>query len=291
MPSLTHEALVELFRRCPDLGPKLWNALAGGSWPDGFPVELSSAEIADIQPAEYRADAVVCMRGASGRNQAAMVCEVQRAIDPEKMFSWPLYLAGVRSRLRCAVALLVVTLDESVAAWARAPIDLGFGQSSVRPVVIGPGEFPFITDPAQASAWPELAVLSVAAHAPRAAREALLPVARTALDIASHLDEARSSLYLDLILAVLSEYARPILEALIMPAGYTYKSEFARKYYQEGQEASLRKVLLRILAQRFGDVPATAAQRITAAELTDLERWADRVLVGDSIDAVLAPSS
>ncbi len=116
-------------------------------------------------------------------------------------------------------------------------------------------------------------------------------MARTALDVAGHLDEARSTLYLDVILSVLSEYARPILEELIMPAGYTYKSEFARKYYQEGQETTLRKVLLRILDQRFGDVPATAAQRIAAAELEILEGWVDRVLVADSIDAVLAPSS
>lgn len=77
----------------------------------------------------------------------------------------------------------------------------------------------------------------------------------------------------------------------MIPAGYTYKSEFARKYFQEGQQETLRKVLLRMLAQRFGDVPAPAAQRIAAAGMAELERWVDRVLVADSMDAVLDPSS
>jgi hypothetical protein len=73
------------------------------------------------------------------------------------------------------------------------------------------------------------------------------------------------------------------------PDGYTYKSEFARKHFREGQEEALRKVLLRQLTHRFGDVSAPVAARIAAAEMEDLERWVDRVLVAESVDAVLIP--
>lgn len=72
-----------------------------------------------------------------------------------------------------------------------------------------------------------------------------------------------------------------------MSAGsYDLRGELARKYFQEGREATLRGVLTRQLGQRFGPVPLEAAERILLADGPQLERWIDRVLVADSLEGV-----
>jgi len=38
--------------------------------------------------------------------------------DAQKLFSWPAYSVGARSRYRCPFVLIVVTPDERVARWA-----------------------------------------------------------------------------------------------------------------------------------------------------------------------------
>ena len=47
-------------------------------------------------------------------------------------------------------------------------------------------------------------------------------------------------------------------------------------------------MLLRLLAKKFGDVPEATEQRVQAASEDDLNRWADRILVADSLEAVFA---
>ncbi len=68
-----------------------------------------------------------------------------------------------------------------------------------------------MTDPAVAAADPELAVLSVMAHGRDADIAATVRIAVAAQAVTEGLDEERSRLYLDLILASLSEAARPDL--------------------------------------------------------------------------------
>jgi predicted transposase YdaD len=60
---------------------------------------------------------------------------------------------------------------------------------------------------------------------------------------------------------------------------------------QEGLEeglAYLRIALLRLLCQRFGQVSGPARKRIAAAPADQLARWAERVLVGSSVQEVLS---
>jgi hypothetical protein len=61
-----------------------------------------------------------------------IVVEVQLGRDEKKLYSWPLYQAALRARLRCPVCVLVVA--------------------------------PVVTDAEVARQHPELAVLSVQAH-------------------------------------------------------------------------------------------------------------------------------
>lgn len=61
MPSQLHEALLLLFRNRPALAPKLLTAALRQRMPQHTKVRIESAELNDIQPAEYRADLVMSL--------------------------------------------------------------------------------------------------------------------------------------------------------------------------------------------------------------------------------------
>jgi len=60
MPSLLHEALLELFRNRPRLAPELLDEL-GVKVPKFTKVRLESIDFTQITPTEYRADLVVVL--------------------------------------------------------------------------------------------------------------------------------------------------------------------------------------------------------------------------------------
>lgn len=64
--------------------------------------------------------------------------------------------------------------------------------------------------------------------------------------------------------------------------------EWQQHHRVEGERAGLARVLMHQLAQRFGEVPAEAEERIRQASADTLTRWAERVLTAASIDDVLA---
>ena len=109
--------------------------------------------------------------------------------------------------VKCPVYLLVITVDEAVVRWAAQPIELGNGSRWV-PLVLRPSGVPAVTDPAQARADPELAVLSAMAHGKDADIEQSLQIAAAAHMASLGLDEDRSRLYFDLVLDSLSEAER-----------------------------------------------------------------------------------
>lgn len=81
----------------------------------------------------------------------------------------------------------------------------------------------------------------------------------------------------------------PPLEALLVQSGSIQM--LARRYFQEGQERTLREVLLRQLVARFGDLTPSARRRIAAADVVELDHWIERVPLAVSLDAVFDPRS
>lgn len=63
--------------------------------------------------------------------------------------------------------------------------------------------------------------------------------------------------------------------------------DYQRKLHSEGRKAGECSLLLRQLRTRFGDLPAAVVTRIEAAELTDLERWGERILSARTLTEVL----
>lgn len=224
MPSVLHQILVELFRNCAELAPELLRICAGIELPHDR-VELTSNELSQVTSSEYRADFAVELRDRGNATVAAVIVEVQLRADPDKDYTWPLYVAALRARLRCPVTLLVITRERAVASWARRTIELGHPGFQFEPVVISFDDLPRIIDPVHAQRLPELAVLSAMAHPD-------LEVAATAIEAIAQLPEEQNRLYLDSIIAELPDLMRQILEARMQ--GYEYRSEFARKYYNQG---------------------------------------------------------
>ena len=55
----------------------------------------------------------------------------------------------------------------------------------------------------------------------------------------------------------------------------------------QGKAEGKREMLLLLLRQRFGRIPAAAAERIGSAGIEQLDAWSSQVLVATSLDDVL----
>ena len=115
MPTTEHEGLIELFRNRPALAAELLSEGLGVSVPAYKQADLHPAEMTDLNPTEYRADAVVVF--SLEEPVLAVVVEVQRRPDQGKRWSWPVYVTTLRARMKCPTILLVVCADDAAAAW------------------------------------------------------------------------------------------------------------------------------------------------------------------------------
>lgn len=283
MPSHLHEALLLLFRNRPELAPELLRDALHVELPAYSEARIDSADLTDIQPAEYRADLVVLLL--NGAPVLGIVVEAQLSADEDKRYAWPVYAVNLRARLRCPVCLLVVTADDAVARWAAKSIPLGGGNCFV-PVVLGPSGVPEVIDEAQAEADPELAVLSAMAHGKDEDPGKSARIAAAAQLATLRLDADRAKLYFDLVMHSLSEAARRALQTM-NPAKYEYQSDFARKYYGQGKAEGSRMVVEKQLSVRFGALDEHVRARIAAASNTDLEAIAERLLTAPSLEDAL----
>jgi hypothetical protein len=160
------------------------------------------------------------------------------------------------------------------------------------PAVLGPDRVPVITDPAEASRVPELAMLSALSHGGGSERENVLKAFLVAL---GEVDPDFGVLYYDLVFDALPMAARRDLEELMATGTYEYQSGFARRYFSQGEakgeamgEARGRSAdVLTVLDVRGVAVPDDVRARILAC--TDqqvLGTWLRRAVTADSIDDI-----
>ncbi len=292
MPSLEHETLRLLFQNRPELAPALLREALGVDLPEYSSIRVESADLTDIVPAEYRADLVVLL--VDGKPVLAIVVEVQLTPDDRKLYTWPVYVVGLRARFSCPAVVLVVTSDPAVARWANRPIAIGPG-ATLHPWVIGPDAVPIVTDPEIAATSPELAVLSVLAHGHDEV-EIAVKVALAAMSAVTLLgDRDRFVLYSDLILAALSDAARKALQ--MIPEGYQFQSPIIRESIEKGilqgraegrtEGRTLEKALsvLEVFEAREISVSAEQRSRILACTVLDqLSLWLKRAVRVASAD-------
>ncbi|WP_437478060.1 hypothetical protein WME75_29525 [Sorangium sp. So ce1014] len=313
MPTLEHNALVEMFREHPELAPRLLATLFHVEVPPHASVAVVESSLDQLIPVEFRADLVLELRDESDALVLAIVIEVQRDVDPDKKYSWPAYVAVVRARKRCGTIVLVVAPDAGVAAWAAENIDLGLGRGNVEPLVLGPGVVPEITDPADAENETELAVLSAVAHGNGPSG---LTVVQAALAGLGRLDQAHAMVYFQLIWNGLREPMRQALEVLVMERQIEGEATFPpfvqklidrgklegiregelkgmREGMREGELKGMREgkrdTLLRLLARAGIVLTENESARIQACtDIATLDRWIDNVLGAKTATEVLS---
>ena len=279
MPSPDHEVLIELIRSDPSLLRTLLASL-------GVTIAGGEAEVRDttLTVPELRADLVVAF-GNQQSPDVVLIAEIQLRVDPDKLYSMPFYAISARSRYRCPAMVVVIALNEAVAAWARRPVRLD-AYNEWRPLVIGPSEVPRVTDVAEAQARPHLAVLSARMHAkgPHG-----LAVARAALQVLPSLPDDRDVVYLDLIWAALDPAARLALEAEMNFANYVPTNPFYYQALEKGREEGERAALRVILRTRGLTPTDDHDARIEAcSDVTVLHAWVARAVTAASVDEVLA---
>jgi len=292
MPTLEHNAIVEMFRENPELAPHFLAILFHVDVPSHASAAVVESSLDQLVPVEFRADLVLELRNAAGRPVLAIVLEVQRDEDPDKKYSWPVYVSVVRARRRCGTVVLVVAPDAHVAAWAVENIDLGLGRGNVEPLVLGPAVVPEITDPAAAEQEVELAVLSAAAHGNGPGGAAIVQAALVAL---GRLDREHAAVYFQIVYNVLREPMRRALEALVMERRTEGKATFPPFIQQlidrgeaEVETSARARDVLTVLQARGVAVPDAARERILSEkDLTRLERWLKKAAVAASIAEAL----
>ena len=263
MASAEHEGIAQLFRERPELALELLANVGGPSAVPWIASQIEDATLPQSAPA-HRPDLVASYFDARGRRVLAVIVEVQRGVDYDKGWTWPLYWAAIRARLRCRVVLLVLATNERVARWAKHAVSTGGPNVRFEPIVVGPHDVPRVTTREEAVRSPELAVLSAVVHGNEPGGAEVAMAAIEAIEASANLDGPTTTLYHDLVRYALDDAARKALEALmnyIGPKGYEYKSDFARKYYGEGHTDGEAKGLA---AGRAEGVAAGRAEGVAA---------------------------
>lgn len=265
MASWDHEGIIELFRSDPRLAADLLGGPLGVALPVFSDARVEPSTMAELKPAQVHADLVVVLRDGS-RAVLGVVVEVQRKEDPDKLFSWPAYVAWLRRQLRAEACVLVITQSERVANWASRTIVMGPG-GALQPLVLRPSSVPVVDAVEDARKAPELAVLSAMVHGGGHV-ETAVEVALAASIAAHDLDRDRFLLYFGLIDAALSEAARKVFE--MHPQGAQFFSESLQQSFNRGKSAAV----LAFLEARGLAVSDAQRERILATtDLETLDRW------------------
>jgi hypothetical protein len=280
-----------MFQNRPELVADLLVGPLGIDVPAFESAQLSAADLTDLAPTEYRADAVVTLNVAH-RRVFAVVIEVQLSADGRKRYVWPAYVATLYARLECPALLLVLCPNAAVAAWCAQPIVVSEPGMVLTPVVLGPEQVPLVTDTWVARRHPELAVLSALAHGGEP-EPSVFTALFAALDV---IDLDQATLYIDLVLMVLPAAARVWLEEFMTTTPFRYQSEFALRYFGqgkaegkvEGKVEGEANALLAILDARGIAVPDDVRAEIAACtDIDQLDAWIRRAATADRIEDVL----
>jgi hypothetical protein len=303
--SITHQDLVRLFDERPELAAELLQRCLGVKVP-GYRYAGSEKEtVGSSRPVELHVDAVVSYKRSKRRPVFAVVVEVQLSPKKDKRYSWPVYVASVRRRLKCPVALLVVTPDAGVARWARRTIVVGPGATLTPSVVLlGPEVMPMVTSRRQAARQPELALLSVMAHG-RGDPEQALRIAHAAFAgarqaaNARRLDEEAAVVYSMAIREALGPAARkafemyPDIERFFDSATrqkiHKARAEGEAKGEAKSARQTKREAILAVLQARGLSVSDRQRARIAACtNVATLDAWLRRAATAPSTTAVFS---
>lgn len=282
--TLEHEFLIYLFRNNTDLAAILLRRYLGVAIPDYAVAIAASEDATEVvpDPQVRKCDFVVIyLHERADRPPVwAVIVEVQRGMDKDKPWVWPLYHARIRHWHRCPTTLLVITPSEALARAFRTPIDTGQPESAWRPLVTTPREL--MIGLSDAGVVPEMLILATLAHISEPDFETVSEALLTALGA---IDAQRAREYADGVLDMLTGPAKEIWRKKMATSVYRYQSDFAKGYYADGEAAGeavgeargeARAVLL-LLKSRQLQVSDEVRQRIESCTDRDqLDEWVQR---------------
>ena len=287
--STDHAALIQLFRDDPSLAATLLTRVFG------LTVPPLPARVLDpvLKPGTLIPDLVIALAEPLDPERPALIIivEAQRSIDPDKRFTWPVYLWLERLRWRCEVVLLVVAPDAAVAEWAEQPIVCG-PDNRTRALVLGPRRIPWISDPAEARAAPALTLLSARAHGREVGG---LVVVRAALAVLQGFDSGTLRMYIELALGKLTgrtlrrfqeelmreqsqfNYPTPVLDKLLEELAQWREARAEARGKALGAAEGRRQALLRVIGARGVSLAPEQLERILECRTIDqLDAWLGR---------------
>ena len=294
MPSLDHEAPLEIIRQQPDVvADLLRRVLPQLPLPAAVTGALGSADLSQVAPAQYLADTVVVLADRQTRRPVlAVVIEPQGRDRRTKKASWPVYLTtAIKANKVPRAILVVICWDPREADRCRRVIRTGHPGFDLHPIVIDPRTFP-----SWEGAGPYLALLAGATGAidlgtPAGRDTVLAAIEQTR---ASHADTAA---LVTIILGVADAAARRELEALMTTP--KFRSTFVDGLLQQGEEKGIEKGiekgmvkskvedLIKVIKAR--GLELTKAQRnlvTSCADLSQLAAWFDQALNAKTTDEI-----
>lgn len=294
MAGTHHDALVELLRSA----PRTLSALLRQHrvhLPPSARAQPLVPSARQLRPVEFDADLV--LRYAWREHRHSVIVEVQRAPDPDKRRTWPLYFAHFQARSSAPLVLVVVATNVRTAQWAREPIVGGGGQLYFEPLVLGPDDIPVLDD-AQAQAQPVLAMLSALVHlehpqrlaiALRAARAwEALSEADAATRARTEVDPATLGHYLDVLMHELGAAdTEQLEEALMQPDTNSFTNRLLDRGRAEGRAEGVATAVLDLLKLRGFAVDAATHERVmSCTDLDTLRGWHARAVNADTLEAI-----
>jgi hypothetical protein len=309
MPSLLHEAPLELLRHNPRLAGALLSGIPGIAVPEGGTATAAPGEVTASLPVELRTDAVVLLQGADGK--LAVVIEVQTSAGglKRKRRVWPAYLTQARAQHDCPAVLMVFCRDRGIARSCGKAIPTGHPGFVLTPVVVGPDGVP--APERQGTAAAELAVMAAWAGS----ADLRDPGVRAGtLGLIAGLDPETLATYTRIVLiAAPDETSRRALEALMATK---FKSDFVDKIQAEGlaqglaegqaqgraegqaqgraegQAQGQARMILQVLDARRVVVPDEIRDQVLACtDIAQLDAWGYRAATAQSIEDVFGTAN
>jgi hypothetical protein len=298
VPSVRHEAPLELIRQCPPVAAELFRAVTGNDEarlrPESVKVDLGPTDLSDVVPVTFLADSVVVVSDAATREPlVAIIVEPQGRDEPTKKFSWPVYVAVVRRVLRCQYAfLLVVCPDPVEAAKCREVIRTGHPGFDLAPAVIDSGNTLGTGD-----ASPYLTLFAACMGAIDMTDEVGARHVLSAIHDTGAADADRNRLTA-IIMNLASDAARQTLEAMMSTIDWTthpfiesFKKEGIEEGRKEGRQTGLAEGkaedTLKLIDARGIEVTKEQRGQVTAsAGLTKLGKWFDRALTATTAEDI-----
>jgi hypothetical protein len=285
MPSLEHEAIVQMLHRNPGFAAIL---LAGTGYrvPAGT-IALADSNLPHPEPKELRSDVVVTVSPGSSA-QLAIIAEPQ-TMDPnrEKRRAWLGYLAVAGIEHDCDVVLMPITIGRAKARLCARPFSTGHPGLILIPVVIGPENTPHPDAPGTESATAELTVLgtlngNLDLADPQIRRFVLGKLAKTG-------PETRN-IYTRIIYLTAPAAVQQALEE---DMASSYRVEFLDQPIElaeaRGEARGEARMLLHMLARRGFDIPDDIRHRImSCTDTAQIEDWADQALTATTLSDVFA---